>query len=128
MVVLISMSCIVFFFFKQKTAYEMRISDWSSDVCSSDLRALLLRDALQTNEHGGLELGPNARPILRGEQPVTLILPPKRERGGKRQQAANPVGDPLFDALRAFRRELSLEAGVPPIGKASCRARVCKYV
>src|SRR3546814_9201299 len=31
-------SCFVlFFFFKQKTAYEMRISDWSSDVCSSDL-------------------------------------------------------------------------------------------
>src|SRR3546814_3131334 len=30
---------IVFFFFKQKTAYEMRISDWSSDVCSSDLRS-----------------------------------------------------------------------------------------
>src|SRR3546814_5675004 len=29
---------VVFFFFKQKTAYEMRISDWSSDVCSSDLR------------------------------------------------------------------------------------------
>src|SRR3546814_1342567 len=28
-----------FFFFKQKTAYEMRISDWSSDVCSSDLLA-----------------------------------------------------------------------------------------
>src|SRR3546814_8503154 len=33
-----------FFFFKQKTAYEMRISDWSSDVCSSDLGA---RDAQQ---------------------------------------------------------------------------------
>src|SRR3546814_5067131 len=31
---------IIFFFFKQKTAYEMRISDWSSDVCSSDLNAL----------------------------------------------------------------------------------------
>src|SRR3546814_4206410 len=31
-----------FFFFKQKTAYEMRISDWSSDVCSSDLRDLSL--------------------------------------------------------------------------------------
>src|SRR3546814_5538576 len=30
-------SCCVVFFFKQKTAYEMRISDWSSDVCSSDL-------------------------------------------------------------------------------------------
>src|SRR3546814_3688820 len=32
--------CYFFFFFKQKTAYEMRISDWSSDVCSSDLVAL----------------------------------------------------------------------------------------
>src|SRR3546814_2407410 len=32
-----------FFFFKQKTAYEMRISDWSSDVCSSDLFAAKLR-------------------------------------------------------------------------------------
>src|SRR3546814_8525618 len=31
-----------FFFFKQKTAYEMRISDWSSDVCSSDLRLRVL--------------------------------------------------------------------------------------
>src|SRR3546814_2199597 len=31
--------CLLFFFFKQKTAYEMRISDWSSDVCSSDLLA-----------------------------------------------------------------------------------------
>src|SRR3546814_4461595 len=30
-------SLLFFFFFKQKTAYEMRISDWSSDVCSSDL-------------------------------------------------------------------------------------------
>src|SRR3546814_2672998 len=32
-----SLIIVVFFFFKQKTAYEMRISDWSSDVCSSDL-------------------------------------------------------------------------------------------
>src|SRR3546814_7107267 len=43
----------MFFFFKQKTAYEMRISDWSSDVCSSDL-------SLAT---GGLKLpGPPVRP------------------------------------------------------------------
>src|SRR3546814_3446870 len=35
----------VFFFFKQKTAYEMRISDWSSDVCSSDLLAAGATDA-----------------------------------------------------------------------------------
>src|SRR3546814_5552511 len=36
---------VFFFFFKQKTAYDMRISDWSSDVCSSDLRTLVLRPA-----------------------------------------------------------------------------------
>src|SRR3546814_3652741 len=35
------MCVVVFFFFKQKTAYEMRISDWSSDVCSSDLTYLI---------------------------------------------------------------------------------------
>src|SRR3546814_12769730 len=34
--------CMFFFFFKQKTAYEMRISDWSSDVCSSDLILLAI--------------------------------------------------------------------------------------
>src|SRR3546814_9516575 len=39
MVDLLLISCVLFFFFKPKTAYEMRISDWSSDVCSSDLPA-----------------------------------------------------------------------------------------
>src|SRR3546814_9973514 len=37
---------VVFFFFKQKTAYEMRISDWSSDVCSSDLTDLMVMPGL----------------------------------------------------------------------------------
>src|SRR3546814_19182555 len=42
-----------FFFFKQKTAYEMRISDWSSDVCSSDLiKATWLDNRLRTNIAG----------------------------------------------------------------------------
>src|SRR3546814_10184415 len=45
---------IIFLFFKQKTAYEMRISDWSSDVCSSDLTGAELvferRDQAQRNE------------------------------------------------------------------------------
>src|SRR3546814_11661063 len=40
--VFVCMCCV--FFFKQKTAYEMRISDWSSDVCSSDLEARLERE------------------------------------------------------------------------------------
>src|SRR3546814_4709178 len=40
-IVRLSSRCrICVFFFKQKTAYEMRISDWSSDVCSSDLRSI----------------------------------------------------------------------------------------
>src|SRR3546814_15652832 len=38
-----------FFFFKQKTAYEMRISDWSSDVCSSDLSARAVRSSSSTS-------------------------------------------------------------------------------
>src|SRR3546814_5559879 len=40
------LTVVVFFFFKQKTAYEMRISDWSSDVCSSDLKAPLAQEIL----------------------------------------------------------------------------------
>src|SRR3546814_1687433 len=44
----------MFVFFKQKTAYEMRISDWSSDVCSSDLRDQPVLPARQDAE----ELGP----------------------------------------------------------------------
>src|SRR3546814_18321787 len=39
--------CAFFFFFKQKTAYEMRISDWSSDVCSSDLKRLMYEPAIR---------------------------------------------------------------------------------
>src|SRR3546814_6836590 len=43
-----------FFFFKQKTAYEMRISDWSSDVCSSDLKLTALeREATRTEGEKG---------------------------------------------------------------------------
>src|SRR3546814_6977434 len=41
---------VYFFFFKQKTAYEMRISDWSSDVCSSDL----MPDRLYQQNHCGM--------------------------------------------------------------------------
>ena len=42
--------CVVFFFFKQKTAYEIGTGDWSSDVCSSDL--LLAIMAQQNKIHG----------------------------------------------------------------------------
>src|SRR3546814_2768079 len=40
-----------FFFFKQKTAYEMRISDWSSDVCSSDLGLGRIKEAAGVHQH-----------------------------------------------------------------------------
>src|SRR3546814_7679349 len=43
----------LFVFFKQKTAYEMRISDWSSDVCSSDLEGIVL-DELNTSYEAGV--------------------------------------------------------------------------
>src|SRR3546814_4467808 len=49
---------VCFFFFKQKTAYEMRISDWSSDVCSSDLHATAVVDAT-ARVHPGAEIGPH---------------------------------------------------------------------
>ncbi|UZK65526.1 DNA helicase RecQ [Sphingomonas sp. M1-B02] len=81
-------------------------------------RALLLRDALRANAHGGLEFGPEAKALLKGEAELKLVLPPKRERRGRRGDGrpggANPIGDPLFEALRAKRRELAQEAQVPP--------------
>ena len=79
-------------------------------------RALLVHEAVTPTEHGGLALGPGARAILRGEESVTLVLPPRRERTrrGQKAQGENPVDDPMFEALRACRRALAQEAGVPP--------------
>src|SRR3546814_18764415 len=61
---------VYFFFFKQKTAYEMRISDWSSDVCSSDLlldRAALLGSRLR--DRGGAP----AAPYRAGDEPAQAV-------------------------------------------------------
>ena len=78
-------------------------------------RALLARDALRANDHGGLEFGPGARAILKQGERVDIAVPPKRERRRRRGDAgANPSDDPLFEALRTKRRELAQEAGVPP--------------
>src|SRR3546814_2458790 len=53
---------LIFFLFKQKTAYEMRISDWSSDVCSSDLAA---RKYWRLSDYSGQSLsGPGAAPAI----------------------------------------------------------------
>src|SRR3546814_7686238 len=88
----------VFFFFKQKTAYEMRISDWSSDVCSSDL-CLLGSGAAQRRDAGQREGADRG------------------ERGHHRQGAAE------LQAVEGIAASVLAE-----IGRASCRERVCQYV
>ncbi len=78
------------------------------------MRALTAHEMLVSTEHGGLALGEMARPVLKGEQAVTITDPPKKKRRQSRRGGeANPVGDPLFDALRAKRAELAKTNGVP---------------
>src|SRR3546814_1641176 len=62
--------CDYFFFFKQKTAYEMRISDWSSDVCSSDLFGIVRGIALALLPRQAMPLGDGAKAPLRNQQPA----------------------------------------------------------
>jgi ATP-dependent DNA helicase RecQ len=75
-------------------------------------RALIARDALRADAYGGLSFGPGAKPILKGEQQLSIAVPPPRKRGSRRRY--DGPADPLFDALRETRRKLATEAGVPP--------------
>jgi ATP-dependent DNA helicase RecQ len=75
-------------------------------------RALIARDALRADAYGGLSFGPNAKPILKGDEQLTIAVPPARTRR-KRQRDQGPA-DPMFDALREVRRKIASEAGVPP--------------
>ena len=75
-------------------------------------RALIARDALRADAYGGLSFGPNAKPILKGEQELTIAVPPPRKRASRRRDAG--PADPMFDALREARRKLAADAGVPP--------------
>src|SRR3546814_1575052 len=107
-----------FFFFKQKTAYEMRISDWSSDVCSSDLLRLLGPNSIGlANVHSGAILSVNAvfesDDLLAGG--LSLV-----------SQSGSMMGSLLSRAAArgfGFAKTVSVE-----IGRASCRERVCQYV
>src|SRR3546814_6845916 len=69
---------VVVFFFKQKTAYDMRISDWCSDVCSSDLLAVILdRAKRRSGQLQPFARGPDgiaARRALAFEHPGFLLL------------------------------------------------------
>src|SRR3546814_7369647 len=108
-----------FFFFKQKTAYEMRISDWSSDVCSSDLNmsaALIKHEQITTTVAKAKEL----RPYI--EKLVTLA-----KRGGlaNRRLAMSRLMDDtqlvkLFDILAE--RYKDRNGGYTRVIKAGIRA------
>ena len=77
-------------------------------------RALQARGALVPTEHGGLALGGDAPDILKGEVPIGIVEPPKKQRRRRANATPNPVGNPLFEALRDLRRTLAEEAQVPP--------------
>src|SRR3546814_2843669 len=96
-----------FFFFKQKTAYEMRISDWSSDVCSSDLSETSA--ALVVIEHD--------MPLLRAVSDRLIAM----DQGG-----VIATGEP--EAVLADPIVVESYLGSDQIGRASCRERVCPYV
>src|SRR3546814_2442712 len=97
----------VFFFVKQKTAYEMRISDWSSDVCSSDLLLLQARFARTID-------GPTTPA---GVQIKTCTRCEERMNDNNNKSATEIVVSPSGDSVANTE-----------IGRASCRARVCQYV
>src|SRR3546814_4503595 len=80
----------VFFVFKQKTAYEMRISDWSSDVCSSDLDFVSRRFCATTG------FAPD-RMMLFGRM---LVGRPRLDEGGEHQFLADGAGE--FDRIVHF--------------------------
>src|SRR3546814_8737369 len=101
-----------FFFFKQKTAYEMRISDWSSDVCSSDLG----------RRHGAALLVPDPR-LLAAHRRARLLADHPDDPVGADQPV---LRDPLALAGRGRRR--ADRRGAAEIGRASCRERGGQYV
>src|SRR3546814_1227014 len=106
------------FFFKQKTAYEMRISDWSSDVCSSDLEARILADEEFARAWG--DLGP-----VYGRQWVNW---PRYEPAGdglfRRAEAGHNQIAALIDSLRNNRSE---ERRVGKECVSTCRSRWSPY-
>ena len=75
-------------------------------------RALQAQGHLTANEHGGLQLAGAARALMKGEARLQIVVPPKTRKD--KRGFDNPANNPLFEALRAKRRELAIEANVPP--------------
>src|SRR3546814_5430710 len=92
-----------FFFFKQKTAYEMRISDWSSDVCSSDLKASMTSETWRCH--------PCQERVSFWSRPSSFLAVSK-----------------LSSIAQRWPSTLTSASMDVQIGRASCRERVCQYV
>src|SRR3546814_2576903 len=98
-----------YYFFKQKTAYEMRISDWSSDVCSSDLPALI----------ASLKLYPDAEALRRAAPAIDVQVL-------KRLSAEDWIGD-RANTPSSIRRLRSEERRVGKECVSTCRSRWSPY-
>src|SRR3546814_9130512 len=103
---------VFFFFFKQKTAYEMRISDWSSDVCSSDLLIVVPRRTV------GIDPPPLAK---HPDAAIGSLL----IHGGCRRIAQAVCGDAA--QLQRFKISRSEERRVGKECVSTCRSRWLAY-
>src|SRR3546814_3051210 len=92
-----------FFFFKQKTAYEMRISDWSSDVCSSDLDRARTDVFRRRACGGGGRAAVPASARLGGEPGGAPRAPPPPPAVAARACEPLPAGGADFSAGRGAR-------------------------
>src|SRR3546814_16484028 len=81
-----------FVFFKQKTAYDMRISDWSSDVCSSDLRQRRRRRPSVQRDQKRDDYRAGGRQD-RGARPAGVHGAQRRQRHGGLRNGRRPVGE-----------------------------------
>src|SRR3546814_4378786 len=91
--------CLCFLFFKQKTAYEMRISDWSSDVCSSDLAGEVLRGPAVGFDH---RLAARAESVLRpGPPDARRRDQPDHHRLGQGRSEERRVGKECVSTCRS---------------------------
>src|SRR3546814_20629617 len=117
-----------FFFFKQKTAYEMRISDWSSDVCSSDLLGNVLRIGFQQNVASARQVKAKIDPRPQRGRPL-LGYPFRPEAGNGKANADNnsKTYEPDFPAGEGTHGPLSRLQASRSLGRAPCRGRVCQY-
>src|SRR3546814_1408625 len=86
-----SIYCSFVFFFKQKTAYEMRISDWSSDVCSSDLGWLAVQRICRAMLDEVAEIANTVTASIRTAQPVYSVIPEIAHRAAVEVQVRNKL-------------------------------------